>query len=33
VAAPDIPIPFSPPMENFYIPSVERIVEAVKGLM
>jgi pyruvate dehydrogenase E1 component beta subunit len=33
VAAPDIPIPFSPPMEDFYIPSVDRIVEAAKGLM
>jgi pyruvate dehydrogenase E1 component beta subunit len=33
VAAPDIPIPFSPPMEQFYIPSEERIIEAVKGLL
>jgi pyruvate dehydrogenase E1 component beta subunit len=33
VAAPDIPIPFSPPMEQFYMPNEERIVEAVKSLM
>ncbi len=29
VAAPDIPVPFSPPMEGFYRPSAERVVEAV----
>jgi len=32
VAAPDISIPFSPPMEDFYIPSEERIIKAVKSL-
>jgi pyruvate dehydrogenase E1 component beta subunit len=29
-ASPDIPVPFSPPMENFYRPSVERIAAAVR---
>lgn len=32
VAAPDTPAPFAPPMEKFYVPSVERIAEAVRGL-
>ena len=30
VTAPDTPVPFAPVMENFYVPSVERIVAAVK---
>ena len=30
VASPDIPVPFSPPMENFYRPDVERVVTAVR---
>jgi len=30
VAAPDIPVPFSPPMENFYRPTVERIIAAAR---
>ena len=33
VAAPDTPVPFAPVMENFYVPSVERIVAAVRELM
>ncbi|HZT32294.1 MAG TPA: alpha-ketoacid dehydrogenase subunit beta [Bryobacteraceae bacterium] len=33
VAAPDTPVPFAPVMENFYVPSVERIVGAVKALL
>lgn len=33
VAAPDIPIPASPPLEDFYMPGEEQIVAAVKGLM
>jgi pyruvate dehydrogenase E1 component beta subunit len=33
VASPNIPVPFSPPMENFYRPDVERIVRAVRSLM
>jgi acetoin:2,6-dichlorophenolindophenol oxidoreductase subunit beta len=32
VAAPDTPVPFAPLMENFYVPSVERIVAAVREL-
>ena len=28
VASPDIPVPFSPPLENFYRPDVPRIVDA-----
>ena len=30
VASPDIPVPFSPPMENFYRPDAERIAAAVR---
>jgi pyruvate dehydrogenase E1 component beta subunit len=30
VTAPDTPVPFAPVMENFYVPSVERIITAVK---
>jgi pyruvate/2-oxoglutarate/acetoin dehydrogenase E1 component len=30
VAAPNTPAPFSPPMEQFYIPSVEKITSAVR---
>ena len=30
VASPDIPVPFSPPMEEFYRPNVERIVAAAR---
>jgi pyruvate dehydrogenase E1 component beta subunit len=30
VAAPDTPVPFAPVMENYYIPSVERIVAAAR---
>ena len=33
VASPDIPVPFSPPMENFYRPDVERIVAAAKRVV
>jgi pyruvate dehydrogenase E1 component beta subunit len=32
VAAPDTPVPFAPVMENYYIPSVERIASAARGL-
>lgn len=32
VSAPDVPPPFAPVMEQFYVPSVERVVEAVKAL-
>jgi len=33
VAAPDTPVPFSPPMERFHVPDVERIVRAVKRVV
>ncbi len=32
VSAPDTPPPFAPPMEQFYVPSVEKVVAAVKSL-
>jgi len=33
VASPDIPVPFSPPMEDFYRPDTPRIVEAVHRVL
>jgi pyruvate dehydrogenase E1 component beta subunit len=33
IAAPDTPVPFAPIMENFYIPSVERIAAEAKNLV
>ena len=30
LTAPHTPVPFSPPLETFYIPSVDRIVGAIK---
>ena len=33
VASPDIPVPFSPPMENFYRPDADRIVQAVQTVL
>jgi len=32
VAAPDTPVPFSPPMEKFYVPGAEQIVKAVRSM-
>jgi acetoin:2,6-dichlorophenolindophenol oxidoreductase subunit beta len=32
VAAPDTPAPFSPPLEEIYVPSKERIMQAVRGI-
>ncbi|MGC8878632.1 MAG: alpha-ketoacid dehydrogenase subunit beta [Anaerolineae bacterium] len=32
VSAPDTPPPFAPVMEDFYVPSVERVAQAVKSL-
>jgi pyruvate dehydrogenase E1 component beta subunit len=32
VSAPDVPPPFAPVMEQFYVPSVERVVRAVRSL-
>lgn len=33
VAAPDVPTPFAPPMEKFYIPDTDRIEEAVRKVV
>ncbi|MFH0789472.1 MAG: alpha-ketoacid dehydrogenase subunit beta [Pseudomonadota bacterium] len=33
VAAPDIPVPFSPPQEKFYRPSPEKVLEAVHSIL
>lgn len=31
VSAPDTPVPFAPVMENFYVPSVEKIMREVRA--
>jgi len=33
VTAPDTPVPFSPPMERFYVPHAERIAAAIRRLV
>jgi len=33
VAAPDIPIPVSPPLEKMTVPNIEAIMEAIKGIV
>jgi len=33
VTGPDIPVPFSPPLEQFYIPDEHQLVEAVKSVV
>jgi len=33
VTAPHTPVPFSPPLEDFYVPSVERVVQAVRATL
>ena len=33
VTAPHTPVPFSPPLEQFYVPSAERIGEAVRAIV
>jgi pyruvate dehydrogenase E1 component beta subunit len=33
VAAPNTPAPFSPPMEKYYVPAVQRIAQAARDLM
>jgi acetoin:2,6-dichlorophenolindophenol oxidoreductase subunit beta len=33
VTAPHTPVPFSPPMEDFYVPSVDRVVHAVRATL
>ncbi|MDR2614252.1 MAG: alpha-ketoacid dehydrogenase subunit beta, partial [Candidatus Accumulibacter sp.] len=32
VTAPDIPVPFSKPMEDFYIPNENGLMEAIRGI-
>jgi pyruvate dehydrogenase E1 component beta subunit len=32
ITAPHSPVPFSPPLEDYYIPSVEKIISTVKSL-
>ncbi len=33
IATPDVPIPFSPPLEQAVLPSVDRVREAVRELL
>lgn len=33
IGAPDIPVPFSPPLENYYIPKKEDIVTTVRSML
>jgi pyruvate dehydrogenase E1 component beta subunit len=33
VTAPDVPVPFSPPLEAAYLPSADRVVEAARSLL
>ncbi len=33
ITAPHTPVPFSPPLEDYYIPSVEKIISTVKSLV
>ena len=33
VAAPFSPVPFSPALENAYVPNAERIAEGVRGVL
>ena len=33
VTGPDIPVPFSPPLEQFYIPDENQLIEAVKSVL
>jgi pyruvate dehydrogenase E1 component beta subunit len=33
VCAPDTPIPFSPPLEKFWMPDEKRIIQAVKEVV
>jgi acetoin:2,6-dichlorophenolindophenol oxidoreductase subunit beta len=33
VAAPDIPVPFTPPQEDYYKPTAEQVVSAVKSIL
>jgi pyruvate dehydrogenase E1 component beta subunit len=33
VTGPDIPVPFSPPLERFYIPNEEQLIRAIKEIL
>jgi pyruvate dehydrogenase E1 component beta subunit len=33
VAAPDIPVPFSKPLEDFYLPNENDLIQAVKSIL
>jgi pyruvate dehydrogenase E1 component beta subunit len=33
IAAPFVPVPFSPPLEKAFIPSEEKVIQAVKTVM
>jgi len=33
VAAPDTPVPFSPPLEDFFLPNEAKLIEAVREIM
>jgi pyruvate dehydrogenase E1 component beta subunit len=33
IGAPNTPVPFSPPLENYYIPNEEKIINAVKEIL
>ena len=33
VSAPHTPVPFSPPLEDFYVPGVDRVVQAVRATL
>jgi len=32
VTAPDTPVPFSPPLEEFFLPSADKLVQAIRAL-
>jgi pyruvate/2-oxoglutarate/acetoin dehydrogenase E1 component len=32
LAAPDTPVPFSPPLEDYFLPSARRVIEAARKL-
>jgi pyruvate/2-oxoglutarate/acetoin dehydrogenase E1 component len=33
VAAPDTPVPFSPPLEDFFLPNEAKLIKAVMEIM
>jgi pyruvate dehydrogenase E1 component beta subunit len=33
INAPDTPVPFSPPLEEFYVPSKEQITKAITSIV